>query len=177
MGEPGELWRAYLAWCEGTKTKQAFKRSNEFCRNLLGRDNIEARRDTGKARTRFLSGIGLQDASGPPPDAGCRTTSDDKTPFCETLSREAHIEKVRENAICRPMTSETSLKDCEPDIFEADENDGDGGDPGGSPPAIHMAERPGKCIHCDGRTEHTLEGEYFCYSCYKRFYTQKMEVN
>lgn len=157
--ESGELWRAYLAWCEDTKTKQAFKYSSEFSRNLCRRDNIETRRAPGGKRVRLLSGIGLKDASGLPPDEGLGTGRDGKTPFCETLPREAHIEKVRENTVYPSLPVPSERENIEPDI-----------------PAYHMAARPGKCIHCDGRTEHTLDGEYFCYSCYKKFYTDKVEV-
>lgn len=144
--ESGDLWRAYLEWCERTKTKQAFKRASDFSRNLCGRDSIESKRTR---HARLLSGIGLHGDGDIPPAV---TPGDAKTHFPETFPREAHIEKVRENTeMASPGVT-----------HEREEGDGR--------PVVQGVSTPGKCFHCGGRSFGTVCGRHICYSCYERVY-------
>lgn len=150
--ETGELWRAYLEWCERTKTKQAFKRASDFSRNLCGRDSVESKRTK---HARLLSGIGLRGRGDPPPAV---TTGDAKTPFSETPLREAHIEKVPENTqMASPGVTREREQAC---------SDGSGGSETGE------EVPPGACRNCGGilwRREPVTamkpEGAWVCRTC------------
>ncbi len=155
--ETGELWKAYQAWCEASKTKPVFKRASDFSRNLTGRDNIENTR--GGKGIRYITGIGLLGGE----SRSKVTPGDAKTAFSGTLPYEHNPKHFPENANSRHPAS--------PYEENGEEDSGVVDD---SKPKYDPVK--GECSHCGKTCNFKAGGEYACPTCITR-YTPSTEGN